>query len=241
MVLSTSCMKKPVTLAVVAIAISIMACGEAPDDEDDDALQEPEAATESPLTQSCSEWVMTAGAVGALTVTLAAATATCAGALLVTGPGEVVCALPAGATAAVAIANVIAGAGVILACTDTGRRLNARVQAPPRTSSTRCNPDELRAGCNCAELARRKAIQDARCKGDNGTCNRTTSCGETDRVMRVTRNCINARREVMQCFQRPDYGGHQQAIREQCARFRRCIDRANTCGIDASVLPVPCR
>lgn len=109
----------------------------------------------------------------------------------------------------------------------------------------RCTPtvmeSDLADNCTCEELSRRYSQQNAVCIA--GSCTTTTSCGEIDHLLRVSRNCADARRSVQTCFRRPDFDGHQQQIRAQCNRFATCVDRARRCGTDVSIppLPTPCQ
>lgn len=218
------------------VALSVSACAVEPEEE-------PVESSDAALG-SCEQWSVLAGGAAAMTVTLATATATCAGALAVTGPGEVVCLLPAGTTTVAALTGLAAGLGVWLTCRNSGRQISAEIQAPAQngTRARTCNPADLAPSCSCAELDRRYRLQEDLCD-EGGRCSSTTTCGAIARVLAASRNCINARRNVQLCYRRPDFDGHQTQINNQCWRFRGCANEAALrCDeeIIVPLLPSPC-
>jgi hypothetical protein len=105
---------------------------------------------------------------------------------------------------------------------------------------TACIPKQLSASCNCEEVARRYERQYAICHSTSARCTSSTNCGATDRVMRISRQCINARQELARCYRNPT-AGLNALIRMECNRFRACIPKSQACGTDAPVMPDVCR
>ena len=105
---------------------------------------------------------------------------------------------------------------------------------------TYCNPDDLVASCSCEDVYRRYEAQAAICRSANARCTSTTSCDATERVMRTSRHCINARSALARCYRRPT-AGLASMIDTQCSRFHACIPKSTACGTDAPVLPDVCR
>jgi hypothetical protein len=234
--------------ALIGLWIATSACS-----SESDTPAEAKSAATSRITSDdvCTIAAATTAAATGAAVTLSYSTAACSAGALVTLAGEVVCLIPAGGAGATWITALAAGAAMWLACETTSGTITQRVTAaapsttttgtPSSTSTSMCNPADLADGCDCAEVDRRYSLQKQLC-AEGGSCNFSLECEDVERIMAVTRNCINARRDVQLCYRVPDFDGHQTAINEQCSRFRNCDSVAQSCEAYSTFpqLPSPC-
>jgi hypothetical protein len=169
------------------------------------------------------------------------------------GVAEAGCLAPAGVTALSAIFTAFSAGVAWLTC-DGGVAMKVTL-AQTSVSSTpakvsACETEALAKGCDIEKCKDLYALQKDLCR-DGGAClgNHVTKvgediCGTVERVMKGSRNCVNARRNVQKCFAKPDFGGHQTQINQLCTVFRGCERLGAMCEseghIQVPLLPTPC-
>lgn len=241
------------TRALPALALALVfplaACAAQPIEEEEAA-----STTDALFGGAVCRVASSATATGVrVTVRAGTATAGCvAVAWTAAGVGEAGCLAPAAGTAISAVATALAAGVAWLTC---GSRVVRVVPAATTTpgsgaGTSACETEPLANGCGVEECRRRYALQRSLCNeggscpGDHVTVPSETICSAVERVMTVSRNCVNARRDVQRCFARPDFDGHQTAINQQCQRFRNCTRLGTLCeraGLaDVPALPSPC-
>jgi hypothetical protein len=230
----------------MAVALPLVACSAQP-------IEEESASTTDALFGGAVCRVASSATANGVRVTVRAGVAT-AGCVAVAwtaaGVGEVGCLAPAAGTAVSAVATALAAGIAWLTCGSTVVRVVPTTTTAPTTGTSACDTEPLANGCDVEECKRRYALQKSLCReggscaGAQGLPPSETLCSGVERVMNVSRNCINSRRDVQRCFARPDFDGHQTAINEQCQRFRHCMSIGASCesaGLaDVPSLPSPC-
>lgn len=233
--------------SLLGLTFVVVGCAAAPE-----APEEKKASASHLDNGACLLASTVAAAATGAAVELATVTATCAAATLVTVEGELVCLAPAAGSAASWLTGLLAGAVMYLTCDGGATTSEVRVADDPNAAATPttntstnvngkvCNEADMAADCSCAQLADLYATQKELCEG--GKCDFSMMCEDVERQMAVTRNCINARRDVQLCYRRPDFDGHQTQINQLCQVFRDCTSVAVSCEASSTFpeLPSPC-
>ncbi|MBX3230572.1 MAG: hypothetical protein KIT84_00030 [Labilithrix sp.] len=228
----------------ILVTTTAVGCAEPPAEEEEMS----ETTSHISSDEICTIAAVASGAAVGAAVSLSYTTGACGVAMAVTVAGEAACLAPAAGAAASWVAALGAGAVMWLTCRSaTGAATTSEVHASESaqtgtgTKTRTCNEADLADGCDCDELDRRYSLQKTLC-AEGGRCDFSMDCSAVERVMKVARNCINARRDVQRCYRVPDFDGHQTQINNQCQRFQNCNSVAVSCADYATFpqLPSPC-
>lgn len=254
---------RPLAVLVFVPFVALACSAEVPPDEADPTEGDDSGESAEALTgaQACS---LVAGASAGLAVVASQAfvgTTTCAGALAVTGAGELVCVVPAGATALTAIAAVLTGSASYLLCSastsgsqriplaSTGSSTCSTVSAT--TSPRFCSNlyRRYKNACGSLDLRNPNASETSCTSVSLATARDQSTC--TTLQTRIERNaqCLHGRR-IMQDFIRrgicqpdptdPSGTNHEPPIRVANNLLAECKSKmkslSNLCGKDPEEL-----